>query len=62
MLDPEGTHDPAVMASALRGLAQQPAPSEYGAAQMLDGLSVITDLAADHLGGATFAKAHAAGT
>ncbi|MEO8305141.1 MAG: glycosyltransferase [Betaproteobacteria bacterium] len=61
MLDPEGTHDPAAMATALRGLATQPAPSERGAAQMLDGLSVITDLVADHAGGATFAKAHVAG-
>jgi predicted glycosyltransferase len=62
MLDPEGVHEPAVMAAALRGLAQQPAPSARGAAQMLDGLAVITSLVADHAGGATFAKAHAAGT
>ena len=62
MLDPDGVHDPAVMAAALRGLAQQPAPSERGAAQMLDGLSVITDLVAEHAGGATFAKAHATGS
>jgi predicted glycosyltransferase len=61
MLDPEGVHDPAAMAAALRGLTRQPAPSERGAAQMLDGLAVITDLVADHAGGATFAKAHAAG-
>jgi hypothetical protein len=46
---------------ALRGLAQQPLPSEHGAAQMLNGLTVITDLVADHAGGATFAKVHAAG-
>ena len=62
MLDPEGIHDPATMAAALRGLARQPAPSERGAAQMLDGLTVIADLVADHAGGATFAKAHATGS
>jgi predicted glycosyltransferase len=62
MLDPEGIHDPAVMAAALRGLSQQPLPSEHGATQMLDGLSVITGLVAEHVGGATFAQAHAAGT
>jgi predicted glycosyltransferase len=62
MLDPEGVHDPEVMAAALRDLSEQPVPSERGAGQMLDGLAVITDLVADHAGGATFAKAHAAGT
>jgi predicted glycosyltransferase len=62
MLDPQGVHDPAEMAAALRGLAQQPAPSERGTAQMLDGLTVITDLVADHTSGATFAKAHATGS
>ncbi len=61
MLDPEGDHDPEVMAAALRGLAEQPLPSERGAAAMLNGLDVITDLVADHAGGATFAKAHVAG-
>ena len=62
MLDPEGVHDPAAMAAALRGLSQQPVPSERGAAQMLDGLRVITGLVAEHVGGATLAQAHAAGT
>jgi predicted glycosyltransferase len=61
MLDPEGDHDPAVMAAALRGLADQPLPSERGAAAMLDGLDVITDLVADHAGAQTFAKVRAAG-
>ena len=61
MLDPEGVHDPAVMASALRGLALQPLPSERGAGQMLDGLPLITDLVADLAGGATFTKVRAAG-
>ena len=61
MLDPEGVHDPAVMAAALRGFADQPLPSERGAAAMLDGLDVITDLVADRAGGGTFAKAHVAG-
>ncbi len=62
MLDPEDIHDPMVMAAALRGLSQQPAPSERGATQMLDGLKVITGLVAEHVGGASFASAHVAGT
>ena len=56
MLDPEGAHDPAVMASALRGLASQPLPSERGAGQMLDGLPLITDLVADFAGGTAVKK------
>jgi hypothetical protein len=48
------------MASALRGLALQPVPSERGAGQMLDGLTLITDLVADHAGAPTFAKVRAA--
>jgi predicted glycosyltransferase len=51
-LDPEGVHDPAVMAAALRGLSRQALPSQHGAGQMLDGLDVITDLVAAHVGGA----------
>ena len=34
----------------LRGLLDQPAPSERGAAAMLDGLGVITDLVAERVG------------
>jgi predicted glycosyltransferase len=60
MLDPEGVHDPATMAHALRGLGSQPLPSERGAGTMLDGLRVITDLVADHAGGTTFTKVRAA--
>jgi len=56
MLDPEGAHDPVVMASALRGLASQPLPSERGAGRMLDGLPLITDLVADFAGGTTVKK------
>ena len=59
---PRGVRDPAVMAAALRGLAQQPAPSERGAAQMLGGLDLITELVAGHVGGSTLLQAHAAGT
>jgi predicted glycosyltransferase len=61
MLDPEGNHDPAVMAAALRGLARQAAPSECGAAQMLNGLEVITGLVAEHVGSVTAAQAQVAG-
>ena len=61
MLDPEGDHDPATMASALRGLGSQPLPSERGAGDMLDGLPLITDLVADHAGGTTFTKVRAVG-
>jgi hypothetical protein len=60
MLDPEGDHDPAVMASALRDSTRKPLPSERGAATMLDGLPVITDLVADYAGGTTFTKVRAA--
>jgi predicted glycosyltransferase len=51
MLDSEGARDPLLMAGALRSLPGQPLPSERGAAQMLDGLQVITGLAAEHAGG-----------
>jgi len=61
-LDPEGAHDPAVMAAALRGLPDQPLPSQRGAAQMLGGLDVITDLIAAHVRGTRSAKVHAVGT
>jgi len=50
MLDPEQVNDPAVMAAALRGLAQQAVPSQRGAGEMLDGLDVISDLVAHHAG------------
>ena len=61
-LDPEGIHDPAEMAAALRHLGEQPTPSEHGAERMLDGLPVITELVASHVGGAVMAKAHSAGS
>jgi predicted glycosyltransferase len=61
-LDPMGDRDAAVMAAALRGLAQQPAPSEHGAANMLGGLDLITELVAGHVGRVTLLQAHAAGT
>jgi predicted glycosyltransferase len=61
-LDPEGAHDPAVMAAALRGLPDQPLPSQRGAAHMLGGLDVITDLIAAHVRGKRSAKVHAVGT
>jgi predicted glycosyltransferase len=50
MLDPEGPHDPQIMTTALRNLLEQPAPSERNAEQMLNGLSVITDLVAERVG------------
>ena len=49
-LDPESAHEPALMTRALRGLGQQPAPSQRGAAAMLDGLDVITGLVAERVG------------
>jgi len=52
-LDPEGAHEPAAMAAALRSLTRQALPSERGAAQMLGGLDVATELAASHVGGAS---------
>jgi predicted glycosyltransferase len=61
-LDPRGVHDPAVMAAALRGLAQQMPPSSRGAERMLGGLDIITDLVAMHVGGATVVQAQAAGS
>jgi len=48
MLDPNDIGDTAVMAAALRGLGDQPAPSACGAGAMLDGLSTITDLVGAH--------------
>jgi predicted glycosyltransferase len=48
MLDPADVDDSAVMAAALHGLAEQPAPSARGADSMLDGLQVITGLVAAH--------------
>jgi predicted glycosyltransferase len=62
MLDPEGRHDPALMATALRELPEQPLPSQRGAGKMLGGLEVITALVAEHAGGVTVAQRHAAGT
>ncbi|HKU84956.1 MAG TPA: glycosyltransferase [Casimicrobiaceae bacterium] len=49
-LDPEGPRDPDAMIAALRGILDQPAPSERGASAMLDGLGVITDLVAERVG------------
>jgi len=49
MLPPDGVHDSALMAAALRGLSQQPLPSERGAAKMLNGLKVIGGLVAEHV-------------
>ena len=50
MLDPEGRHEPELMTSALRNLLDQPLPSSRHAPEMLNGLSVITDLVADRVG------------
>ncbi|HEX2389896.1 MAG TPA: glycosyltransferase, partial [Casimicrobiaceae bacterium] len=49
-LDPEQPQDPAIMIAALQNLHRQPAPSERGAADMLNGLDVITDLVAERVG------------
>ena len=49
-LDPEGLRDPGDMIAALRGIQDQPAPSERGASAMLNGLGVITDLVAERVG------------
>jgi predicted glycosyltransferase len=49
MLDPEGPHEPQIMTAALRNLLDQPAPSERHAPEMLNGLSVITDLVAERV-------------
>jgi predicted glycosyltransferase len=49
-LDPEQPQDPAIMTAALQNLHRQPAPSERGAAEMLNGLDVITDLVAERVG------------
>jgi predicted glycosyltransferase len=61
-LDATGDRDPAVMAGALRGLSEQPTPVQCGAQQMLDGLDVITDLVAQHVGRVPLVPAEAAGT
>jgi predicted glycosyltransferase len=58
-LDPQTEHDPAVMAAALRALPGQPKPSERGAMAMLDGLVLITDLAAAHAAARTDSAASA---
>ncbi len=50
MLDPEGPHPAAAMAAGLHELCRQPLPSEAGAARMLDGLQVITELVAERVG------------
>ena len=50
MLDPEGPHEPEIMTTALRNLLDQPLPSTRRATEMLNGLSVITDLVADRVG------------
>jgi len=60
-LDGMGERDSLVMAAALRGLAEQAAPSERGAQQMLGGLDLITDLIAEHVGRLTPMPAEAAG-
>ena len=49
-LDPEGPRDPAAMIAALRGIVDQPLPSERGASAMLNGLGIITDLVAERVG------------
>jgi predicted glycosyltransferase len=50
MLDPEMPHEPEIMTAALRNLLEQPLPSMRRAPEMLNGLSVITDLVADRVG------------
>ena len=49
-LDPEQPHEPALMISALHELRGQPVPSQRGAARMLNGLDVITELVAERVG------------
>jgi predicted glycosyltransferase len=49
-LDPEVPPEPQIMTAAWRKLLRQPAPSERGAAGMLNGLDVITDLVAERVG------------
>jgi predicted glycosyltransferase len=49
-LDPEEPQDASIMTAALQNLQRQPAPSERGAADMLNGLDVITDLVAERVG------------
>jgi len=60
-LPPEDAHDAGVMAAALRELPHQPLPSARHASAMLDGLEVITDLVAMHVGGTTTVQAQVAG-
>jgi len=60
-LDPRGTHDPQVMAKALRDLPHQPLPSSRGAQAMLGGLDIITDLVSMRVSRATPVRAHVAG-
>ena len=57
MLDPQGPHDAAVMAAALRELPGQPLPSERGAGDLLQGLNVVTDLVGAQFGTPARAKA-----
>ncbi|SET72546.1 Predicted glycosyl transferase [Oceanicella actignis] len=55
--DAEGRRDPAVMAAAIRGLADQPRPSAAAPAGMLDGLDAIIRLAIPQTGAASGAAA-----
>ena len=57
MLDPQGPHDAAVMAAALRELPTQPLPSARGAENLLEGLTVVTDLVGAQFGTPAPAKA-----
>ena len=51
MLDPDAPRDPAVMAEAIGGLRDQPAPSSLLMPGMLEGLERLVDLARPHLRG-----------
>jgi predicted glycosyltransferase len=53
MLDPQRIHEPGLMTQALRRLPDQPLPSRRGAADMLDGLDVITSLVAGRVHGSS---------
>ena len=44
MLADDGNHPPAAMAAAIRGLADQPPPSQATSPQLLDGLTNICDM------------------
>jgi predicted glycosyltransferase len=48
-LDPEQPQDPHIMTDALHKLHLRPMPSERGAAEMLQGLDVITDLVSERV-------------